>query len=77
MIYIGALIKAELQRQERSVAWFAKKLRCSRIGVYRIFNKQSIDTQLLNQISLILNHDFFTDLSIDLHQHCNKIDTQL
>lgn len=59
MIHIGHLIEQELRRQERSVAWFARKLHCDPSNVYKIFKKQSIDTQLLVNISSILQHDFF------------------
>ena len=59
MIHIGSLIEQELRRQERSVAWFARKLHCDPSNVYKIFKKQSIDTQLLENISSILQHDFF------------------
>lgn len=60
---IGLLIKEELERQERSVTWFARKLSCDRTNVYRIFQKQSIDTNLLIRISLILNRDFSAEIS--------------
>lgn len=60
---IGSLIKEELERQERSVSWFARKLSCDRSNVYRLFQKESIDTRLLARISIVLNHDFFADLS--------------
>lgn len=63
MIFIGPLIKAELERQERSISWFARKIGCDRSTVYRIFQRASIDTQLLTTISDVLNHDFFADLS--------------
>lgn len=59
MIHIGELIEEELHRQERSVTWFANKLYCDRSNVYKIFKKQSIDTELLLRISVILNCDFF------------------
>lgn len=59
MIHIGELIEKELHRQERSVTWFANKLCCDRTNVYKIFKKQSIDTELLLRISGILNCDFF------------------
>ena len=59
MIHIGQLIEAELHRQERSVTWFAKKLYCDRTNVYKIFKKQSIDTELLWRISIILDCNFF------------------
>lgn len=59
MIHIGKLIEAELHRQERTVTWFANKLYCDRTNVYKIFRKQSIDTELLLRISHILNYNFF------------------
>ncbi len=59
----------ELERQERGISWFARKIGCDRSTVYRIFQKNSIDTQLLKRISVILNHDFFADLSMDIHKN--------
>ena len=67
MVSIGELIKEELKRQERTVSWFARKLSCDRSNVYRLFQKHSIDTALLHQISVILNKDFFAELSKDIH----------
>lgn len=60
---IGRLIKEELERQERSVAWFARKLSCDRSNVYRLFQKNSIETDLLIRISVILNRDFTMEIS--------------
>lgn len=60
---IGVLIKEELEKQERTVSWFARKLAYDRSNVYRLFQKESIDTNLLSRISIILEHDFFSDLS--------------
>lgn len=59
MLHIGELIQEELHRQERTVSWFARKLFCDRTNVYNIFQRKSIDTELLLRISLILNHNFF------------------
>lgn len=59
MLHIGQLIRDELHRQERTVSWFAKKLFCDRTNVYDIFQRKSIDTELLLRISVILNYDFF------------------
>lgn len=69
---IGLLIKEELNRQERSISWFARKLSCDRSNIYRLFQKESIDTGLLARISLLLNHDFFSDIS----KHLNGQDSQ-
>ncbi|MCQ2239190.1 MAG: XRE family transcriptional regulator [Bacteroidaceae bacterium] len=62
---IGILIKEELERQERTVTWFAKKLNCHRVNVYDIFNRENIDTQLLIRISKVLNKNFLRVLADD------------
>lgn len=66
MVNIGQSIKDELERQERTVSWLARKLNCTRAAVYRIFAKNSIDTALLTSISQILHRNFFQDLSDDI-----------
>ncbi|MBD5266106.1 MAG: XRE family transcriptional regulator [Bacteroides sp.] len=63
---IGTIIREELMNQERSISWFARKLSCDRSNVYRLFQKHSIDTALLMRISVILNRDFFIELSRNL-----------
>ncbi|MDO5490328.1 MAG: XRE family transcriptional regulator [Bacteroidaceae bacterium] len=57
--HIGSLIKKELERQERTVSWFARKLCCDRSNVYKLFKRSTIDTELLLRISQTLNYDFF------------------
>lgn len=68
---IGELIQEELMRQERSVSWFARKLDCHRMAVYRIFSKNSIDTMLLARICEVLHCNFFKALS-DEFEDSNK-----
>ena len=65
-MHIGEAIKQELERQDKTVVWLAEQIPCHRTHVYRIFEKSSIDTQLLMRISDVLNHDFFFDHSIEL-----------
>lgn len=65
---IGCLIKEELEKQERSISWFARKLSCDRSNIYRLFQKDSIDTKLLARISILLDHDFFADLSVHVQE---------
>ena len=60
---IGILIKEELTAQERSVAWFARKIHLDRSNVYRLFKKNSVDTDLLRRISQVLGRDFFAAYS--------------
>lgn len=65
---IGKLIKQELERQERSVTWFAKKLSCHRTNAYDIFARDNIDLTLLIRISRILHHNFLKDLSDEVEE---------
>ena len=71
MVHVGKAIKEELLRQERSVSWFARKLACDRSNVYRLFEKESINTHQLLRISHILEYDFFAVLSKSLHSVCH------
>lgn len=72
MISIGQLIKEELQAQERTVSWFARKLHLDRSNVYRLFQKNSIDTDLLGRISIILGRNFFEILADSLPDRRNR-----
>ena len=67
MIHIGSLIEQELRRQERSVTWLAAELHCDRTNVYKVFKKKSIDTKLLEDISVILQHNFFLDYAEEVN----------
>lgn len=66
VMHIGEAIKEELEKQGKTVVWFAEQLPCHRTNVYRIFERSSIDTQVLMRISEILQHDFFTDHAQEL-----------
>jgi transcriptional regulator with XRE-family HTH domain len=59
-IHIGKKIKEEMQLKGISVSTFAKKINRSRNVVYNIFERESIDTDLLNKISKVLSCDFFS-----------------
>lgn len=71
MTQIGELIKNELERQERSITWFAKKLNIDRSNAYRMFKKNSIDTEMLLKISIVLHKDFFRYLSEEYESRQN------
>ena len=65
---IGQRIKAVFDDKPKNftVNWFAAELNCDRRNIYRIFSKENIDIHLLARISVILDHDFFADLSREL-----------
>ena len=72
MIHIGSIIKEIFDKQQCSVSRFAKQLCCDRTNVYSIFKRESIDTALLEKISIILNHDFFQHYSEDFNKEIKK-----
>lgn len=59
MVHIGSKIKEGYVASGWSVTYFAKQIHCSRQNVYRIFCRESVDTNLLDRIGKALNHDFF------------------
>lgn len=60
---IGNKIKQVIVEQNISMAELAKRMHWSRANVYKLLNRESIDTLKLYQISLALKHDFFADYS--------------
>ncbi len=64
-MHFGKTLKKTLREQGRSVTWFAGQLCCTRPNVYKLFQKESVDTVLVYRISKILQHDFFKEMSED------------
>lgn len=52
-----------LREQGHNVCWLASNIPCERSNVYNIFRRASIGIDLLYRISVVLEHDFFKDLS--------------
>lgn len=59
MVHIGNAIEAELREQERTVSWLSRRLDCDRTKIYQIFHKPAVKTDILMEISLVLNKNFF------------------
>lgn len=70
---LGVLIREKLVEQERTTTWFANKLYIDRSNAYRIFKRNSIDTDLLMRISSVLNYDFFAELSEEFRDRQNSL----
>ena len=67
-MHIGQIIKQELENQGRSVVWFARQMSYSRTNIYKIFERASIDADVLLRISLLLDVDFFKYYSSELRK---------
>lgn len=73
MIHIGKVIEKVLRDQGRTVTWFARSLYCDRTNVYKIFQRESVDSEMLYRISKILAHDFFKYYSKELEEDTEEI----
>lgn len=61
--HMGKLIRAELDRQEHSVSWFARKVQTEYSNCFYIFKRQFVDVDLLMKISVVLQHNFFIEMA--------------
>ena len=66
-IHIGHLIQAQLKDDQRSVGWLAKQIPCTRNHVYKIFNKRSLDADLILKISIAMSFNFFQYYSAEVN----------
>lgn len=67
-MHIGRLIKEQMETQGKTVSWLARELAYCRTNVYKIYDKKSIDTDLLLRISIALEYDFFSVYSQSLQE---------
>lgn len=58
-LHIGHLIQEQLRKDKRSVGWLSREIGCTRNHVYKIFNKPSLDSDLILRISKALQFNFF------------------
>ena len=70
-MHIGKLIRQKMEERHKTVVWLAKELAYSRTNVYKIYDKSSIDTDVLLRISIILEYDFFKIYSDEIE---SKVD---
>lgn len=65
LTHVGKMVREVFDRLPKgcNIGWFARQLNCNRSNIYDIFNRPTLDTELLRRISIILHHDFFRDLS--------------
>ncbi len=57
--HIGKIVRKHLEEVGMTKSEFARRLETSPQNIYGIFKRKSIDTQLLKEISAVLNYDFF------------------
>lgn len=71
---IGHIIEEQVRKQGRSVSWLAKQLSCHRTNIYDIFRRSNIDIVLLHRLSVLLDYDFFKELSDEVRDEKEHIE---
>jgi hypothetical protein len=52
-----------MQQKKVTVVSVARYLECERTNIYNIFERKDINTSLLQKLCILLEHDFFKELS--------------
>lgn len=63
-IHIGEIIKEKFVERKISASDFASRINHARSTVYDIFNRKSIDIDLLLKISEVLEYDFISEIYV-------------
>lgn len=71
-MHIGRLIRQKVEERHKTVVWLACELSCHRSNVYKIYEKSSIDTDVLLRLCRILDYDFFSLYSEEIHKRSNR-----
>ena len=64
-MHIGQKIREVMKQKRMTAVAVSNKVGCERTNLYNIFERKDINTQLLQKLSVVLNYDFFRDLSRD------------
>ena len=64
-VHIGSIIRTKLEESQLSIAEFAERINRTRPTVYDIFNRKSIDTDLLIKISEVLGYNFLQEVCLE------------
>lgn len=72
MIPIGLFLKQLIKQRGYTISEFARNIHCSRRTLYDIFNKNSIDTDLLILMSKELKINLFKELSQYVETYLEK-----
>lgn len=67
--HIGNIIKKEYERSGMKLNVFAERIGMTYRNVYRVFEREDINTELLERIGDVLNYDFF------VHYYKNDLNT--
>ena len=58
-IHIGQLIQKKMEADGRKTSWLASKIGCNRNNIYQIYQHESLDTEILVKICILLEINLF------------------
>lgn len=58
--HLGTFIKHKVKEKGISVSEFARRIHCTRRNIYQIYKKNSLDTDLIQRISVVLEIDLLS-----------------
>ena len=61
-LHIGHLIKSVFDESGMTISEFARRIHLERTTVYSIFERPTVDVLQLARISLVLKHNFLSDV---------------
>lgn len=61
-LHIGQMIKSVFDESGMTISEFARQIHLERTTVYSLFERQSVDSIQLAKISLVLKHNFLSDV---------------
>lgn len=67
-LHIGHLIKSVFDKSGMTISEFARQIHLERTTAYSIFERPTVDVMQLARISLVLKHNFLSDVE----QHFGK-----
>jgi transcriptional regulator with XRE-family HTH domain len=69
--HIGKIIRQRLEETGMNKSEFARRINTTPQNIYGIFKRKSIDTDLLKEISQVLEYDFFqyySQVTFEVHE---------
>ena len=78
-LHIGHLIKSVFDESGMTISEFARQIHLERTTVYSIFERPTVDVLQLARISLVLKHNFLSDVErhFGLAPHCSSLTLHL
>lgn len=78
-LHIGHLIKSVFDESGMTISEFARQIHLERTTVYSIFERPTVDVLQLARISLVLKHNFLSDVEqhFSLVPQCSSLTLHL